>query len=75
MCGIERTGVRNRLGAVAIGAVAAERRNISVVKAADVVSLHKKTAPLCKHSSSLVALYLCACVCPEPVLATKRALI
>ena len=54
--GIKRTGVRDRLGAVAIGAVAAERRNISVVKAAAVVSLHKKTAPFCKTSSSLAAL-------------------
>eukprot|EP01046_Picozoa_sp_COSAG06_P021471 COSAG06_NODE_1616_length_8924_cov_9.604419_3_plen_69_part_00 len=63
MCAIKRTRVCNRLGAVAVCAVAAERRNVSVAKAAAVVTLQNKTARFCKHSSCLslwlLPLFIC----------------
>eukprot|EP01046_Picozoa_sp_COSAG06_P089034 COSAG06_NODE_35429_length_460_cov_0.850416_1_plen_120_part_10 len=60
MCGIERTGVRNRLGAVAIGAVAAERRNVAVVKAAAAVTLHTSKRLHFVKIPPLWRLFICA---------------
>ena len=61
--GINRTGVRNRLGAVAIGAVAAERRNIAMAKAAAVVALHTSKRLRFVIIPPLWRLFICARMC------------